>query len=337
MLNVNVYGDIPPQSAGFIAKQMLERGEYEYVAQRLGKAYTIPKKHTKTAKWRRIESFPRATAPLAEAVTPPAGRIVYTDYTVNLEQYGYWVPLSDVIFDTHDQPIPDETVTAMSEQMRETAELITIGVLKGGTTVFYANNAGSRANVASPATRGDFRRIERFLKKYKAKPIGKLINAGPNIATEPVAPAFFVLHHTDNKADVEDLEGYVPWENYASNTAVLPGEHGKVGYFRFVATPLFEPWESSGDTSDVYLAAGDVPSVAAAVDVYPMIVVAKDAFGVVNLQGMSAVTPAVVYPKAQIGDPLAQKGFASWKIYFAAVILQQNWIARLEVAATAVP
>jgi N4-gp56 family major capsid protein len=34
-------------------------------------------------------------------------------------------------------------------------------------------------------------------------------------------------------------------------------------------------------------------------------------------------------------DPLGQVGFVGWKTYFAAKILNENWIARIEVGATA--
>jgi N4-gp56 family major capsid protein len=34
-------------------------------------------------------------------------------------------------------------------------------------------------------------------------------------------------------------------------------------------------------------------------------------------------------------DPMGQRGYVSWKAYFTAVILNQNWMARLEVAVTA--
>jgi N4-gp56 family major capsid protein len=41
--------------------------------------------------------------------------------------------------------------------------------------------------------------------------------------------------------------------------------------------------------------------------------------------------------RATKDDPLGQIGFVSWGTWQTGAILNQNWLARLEVAATAVP
>jgi N4-gp56 family major capsid protein len=55
----------------------------------------------------------------------------------------------------------------------------------------------------------------------------------------------------------------------------------------------------------------------------------------VPLKGKSSMTPMVVNPKPASGDPLAQRGSVGWKLWTATVILQDLFMARLEVAATA--
>jgi N4-gp56 family major capsid protein len=337
MGNTNVYGDISPRTAAYAAVRLLTRGQYDLVTERFGQAKPIPKKHTKTIKFRRYESLPRATAPLAEGI-PPAGRkLTKTDVSATLEQYGDVVELTDVIKDTHEDDVFKEAFDLCGEQAAETLEVIRIAVLKAGSNVFYANNAGSRSAVDSPPLRSDFRRIYRSFKKNKAKTISKIVKASPLISTEPVDAAYFVMGHTDLDADIRNIEGFIPVKEYSSSDKALPAEIGSVDQFRFILTPLFESWETSGASGLTYLSGGEQVSTAAQCDVYPLIVVAQDAYGIVPLQGEHAVHPAVVNPKPVIGDPLGQKGFVSWKTYQAAVILNHNWIARLECAATAVP
>ena len=71
------------------------------------------------------------------------------------------------------------------------------------------------------------------------------------------------------------------------------------------------------------------------IDVYPMIFVAKEAYGLVPLKGANSITPSVLNPGTPSkSDPLGQMGFVGWKTYFAAKILNENWIARIEVGAT---
>jgi N4-gp56 family major capsid protein len=113
-------------------------------------------------------------------------------------------------------------------------------------------------------------------------------------------------------------------------------EIGKVDQFRFILTPLFEPWELAGVSGSTYLTGGTTGTGKA--DVYPLIVVAMDSYGIVPLQGENAVTPMVVNPnKPTHSNPLGQSGFVSWKTYQTAVILNQNWVARVECAATSNP
>lgn len=90
MGNTNIYGDLTPRSAGHAAARLLKRGQYDLVIERFGQSRPMPTGKTKTVKFRRYESLPRSTAPLAEGI-PPAGRkLVFTDIQATLEQYGNW-------------------------------------------------------------------------------------------------------------------------------------------------------------------------------------------------------------------------------------------------------
>jgi len=65
-------------------------------------------------------------------------------------------------------------------------------------------------------------------------------------------------------------------------------------------------------------------------DVYPMLFIARDAYGIVPLRGRDSLTPMVVNPKRP-GDPLGQRGSVGWKAWQAAVILQDAYIVRVEL------
>jgi N4-gp56 family major capsid protein len=214
--------------------------------------------------------------------------------------------------------------------------VVRISVLKAGTNVFYADSVTSRALVNSPPTRSDLRKVYRYFRKHKAKVISKIVKATAKISTEPVAPAFFAMGHTDLDADIRAMSGFIPVEQYSNSDRALMAEIGKVDQFRFILTPLFEPWELAGVSGSTYLTGGTTGTGKA--DVYPLIVVAMDSYGIVPLQGENAVTPMVVNPnKPTHSNPLGQSGFVSWKTYQTAVILNQNWVARVECAATSNP
>jgi N4-gp56 family major capsid protein len=337
--NTNVYGDISPRTAAYAAIRLLTRGQFDLVTERFGQSRPLPKKKSKTIKFRRYESLPRATAPLAEGVPPEGRKLTYTDVSCSLEQYGDIVELTDVIADTHEDNVFKETFDNCGEQAAETIEVVRIAFLKAGSNIYYANNAGARASVNSPPLRSDFRRIYRGFRRNKAATIGNIIKASAKISTEPVDPAYFVMGHTDCDADVRNMDGFIPVKEYSNSDRALPAEVGSVDQFRLCLTALFEPWETSGYSGTTYLSSGDIPSSSAQADVYPLIAVGKNGYAIVPFQGKNAVVPMVVNPNGRpsVGNELAQKGFVSWKTYQTGTILNQLWVARLEAAATAVP
>lgn len=335
--NTTTYGDISPRTAGKVVARLLDRGQHLMVVERFGQVDPQGKNSTKTRKWRRYNSFPRAVQPLAEGVPPTGNKLTYVDITCTLEQYGDAYPLTDVVADTHEDPIIQQMTDLSGEAAAETVETIRINFLKAGTNVFYANGATSRATVASPPTRGDFRLIYRYFKNNKAREISEIIAASAKISTEPVMPAYFCMGHTDLDADIRGIPGFIPVKNYADSSKALPGEIGSVEQFRIILTPMFEPWSQAGLSGTTYLSGGVEVSTAAQADVYPLIFVARDAYGIVPLQGFNSITPSVVNPKPAPGDPLGQQGSVGWKTYQGGAILNQAWIARLECAATARP
>lgn len=339
--NTTTYGDIAPRTAGYAAAKLLERAQYLMVTEAYGQSQPIPQKHTKTITWRRYESLLPAVAPLAEGIPPAGQKLTKTDVTATLEQYGDKVEYTDVIQDTHEDPILNEMIDLCGEEAAETVERVRLSILKAGTNVFYAGGVASRAYVNSPPTRGDFRKINRSFYRNKAQYISSIVKASAMVSTEPVAPAFFALAHTDLGPDLLGMTGFVEMIKYANSDKARPGEIGKCEEIRFISTPLIEPWQAaatSASANTTYLSATAIPSTASYSDVYPILIFAKNAYGIVPLQGKNVVTPMVWNPgKPTPSDPLGQIGFVSWKIWQTVARLNELWMARLECTCTANP
>jgi N4-gp56 family major capsid protein len=117
------------------------------------------------------------------------------------------------------------------------------------------------------------------------------------------------------------------------------GEVGKVENTRFILTRLFSPWLEAGENVDGMMSDGAESTsgggASEQADVYPVIFLAANAYGIVPFQGSGAVTTFIKNPgEATKGDELAQTGFTSWKTQQASVILNEDWIVRLEVTAS---
>lgn len=327
---VNTYGDISPRTAGYAAAKLLKRGQALVITERFGQTDPQGRNKTKTRKFRRYNALAPVTSPLAEGVTPKGSRISYTDVQCELEQYGDWVQITDVIKDTHEDPVLSEMMDVLGEQAAETIELVRIAVLKAGTSVFYAGGESSRSDVADTCDRKTFFSIKRSFSNNRARPISKIIRASVKYGTDPVAKAYFVLGHTDLEYDISQMTGFVPVEKYADSTKALPGEIGKLDSFRFILTDLFSPFEDSGAAYD-----GSFMSTSGSNnDVYPLLCIAENAYGIVPLKGKNGVTPMVRNPSPTDSDPMAQRGFVSWKAWQTAVILNNLWMTRYEVCAT---
>ena len=135
----------------------------------------------------------------------------------------------------------------------------------------------------------------------------------------------------------------MPIERYGSMTP-YESEIGKVEDVRYLSSTIIEPWPDAA--TSVSAAGGGVNGNTGATgiqlqstggvhpDVYPILYLARDAYGIVPLKGKSAITPMVVNPKPSDSDPMAQRGHAAWKTMQTAVILNDLFMVRGEVVAS---
>jgi len=323
------YGSISQRTAAWAATEMLQHAEPILVLSKFGQSKPLPKNQADTVKFRRPVPFGAVTSPLTEGTTPTAQQMQYEDVQVQLDQWGAFVEITDVVHDLAEDPVLSDASMLCGEQAAETVEIQTWGALRAGTNVFYSNGA-SRSDVNTPISLDKQRQITRQLKSNRGKKVTSMIGGSPNYETQPVAPAFIAFAHTDLESDIRDLPGFTPTEQYGQMEA-LPHEIGKVEDVRYVLSPVLDNYESAGSST----LNGAVSTDGNNADVYPVVYVAKDAYGLIPLKGANAITPKVLNPDTpRGGDPLGQKGSVGWKTYFVAKILNEDWVARLETAAT---
>ena len=322
------YGDITPRTAAYAEKELLKRGLPYLVLEKFGQAKSLPSNSTKVEKFRRYNALSNTPVALTEGVTPASQTLTVTDVTATLVQYGGLVGISDVIIDTHEDNTLNEAVVLLGEQAAQMIEKMRFGVIKAGTNVLFGNGA-IRTAVNTAITTAMQRKAVRSLKRQNARPITTIVRSTPSYGTENVAPGFVGLCHPDLEGDIRSMTGFVPAEKYGSITP-WENELGKVDDVRYVTSSIFEPWADAGGAKGTMLS-----TTGTLADVYPVIYLGRDAYGIIALKGQYAVTPMVVNPKPSDSDPLAQRGSVSWKAMQSCVLLNDLWIARLEVSATA--
>lgn len=134
--NTVTYEDISPRTRGKAVRKLLERGQHMMTTERFGMFDPQPKNSTTTRKWRRYHSLPRASAPLSEGVPPTGHKLTHTDITATLEFFGDVVKTTNVVQDTHEDPVLMEAMKICGEQAAETIEEIRINFLKSGSNVY---------------------------------------------------------------------------------------------------------------------------------------------------------------------------------------------------------
>lgn len=343
--NGTTYSDITPRQTAFSIANLLKRALPLLTIEKFGQVYVVPKNNTKVAKWRRYfidggtgsysglagnYNIPLALTPLVEGVTPTSQQMANKDYSATLEQYGAFIEFTDVILDLHeDMPaLLREMTDMLGEQMAVTIETLRFNVLKAGTNVYYANGAARNA-VNTPVTLTLQRRITRALKRQNAMTITSVVKSSVNYNTQPIEASFVALVHPDLENDIRNIDGFISTKHYASITP-MEGEIGSVEDVRYIRSTVFAPWADAGGAAGSTV----ISTTGTSADVYPILYIARDAYGLVPLKGDNVANVMVVQPKPTNVDPLAQRGTAGWKVWNATVILQDAWLIRAEVAAT---
>lgn len=328
---ITSYGDINQRTAAFAATTMLNYAEPVLVIQKFGMSMEMPGNKSDTIVWRRPIPFGARTTPLQEGVTPPAQKMAYEDVPMVMNQYGGLVQITDKVQDMSEDPVLKDASIQCGDQAGLTLEMVTWGVVRAGTSVFYSNGT-VRTSVNTPISKNRQRQITRLLKAMKAKKLTSILSPSPNYATRAIQAAFIAVAHTDTEQDIENLAGFVPVAEYGSRQVISEYEVGSCNQTRYVLSPQLTAWADAGGAFAG--AEGNmVTTSGTSSDVYPIIFLGKEAFGCVPLKGKSSIAPKVLQPGVvRGGDPLGQRGSVGWITYYNAVILNQTWMSRMEVA-----
>ena len=268
---------------------------------------------------------------LSEGGTPNANTITFQDVSVQLQQYGVLFKFSSKVELIYEDDIPAEMVKITGETMAEVLEMVRYGILRAGSTVVYTNGS-TRAGVNTPISLNSLRKTARTLESNRAKRVTSRIAPGVNYATRAVQPAFVVFAHTDCVSDIRNLPGFTKVEEYGQFKPIHDMEVGMCEDFRFVKSPLLQPFYAAGSAT----LNGCLSFVGSNLDIYPVLVIGEDCWGQVALKGMNAIKPVTLSASnVNHANPLGQFGYVGASTWFNAVRLNEAWMARLEVAVTA--
>lgn len=285
-------------------KRFLMRATAEFVYKQLGKVGTVPKGEGKTVVWNRYTNPTAKTSALTEGTDPTPSGLSATLVSATISQYGNFEQVTDILSLTSIDNSISSAVDLLAYEAALSIDTVIRNIAVAGTAVNYASGVANRTSIAATnvATIADVRKAVRTLKGQNAKPQ----SGGTYMA---------VIH-----PDVEyDLQGDSNWVSAVQYTTagidrIYNGEVGKLYGVRFLNTTQAPILTNSGS---------------AGVEVYQSMFFGQEAFGVSELQGLSTFVDS---PSPR--SALRLYSDVGWKSGFCAKILNDNFMVRLESAAS---
>lgn len=331
---------LPSLTRGVYNRSLLARAMPYLIHQRFGQQHPLQQRSGQQMLFRRYEKLDQATVPLSDGVTPTGTTLVKRDYVAAIKQYGNYMVISDWVDMTHVDPVIQESTKLMGENMGETMDSVYREILVAGTGVYrvdtddggtYATGA-ARTDVGGVLCKSVVNAVIRDLDGADAKHFTPMVNGSTRIASYPIGKAYWCVIHTDQVHDLFSTNGgmtlgteFTPVERYSNQTGVMETEIGKYRNVRFVTTTNAKIWSGAGDTgTTVYKNDGT------RFDVYAALFFARDAYGVIPLQRGAGRT--IVQRAGSNTDPLEQRNTVGWKGAGTAIILNDEWMRRVECA-----
>ena len=330
-----------------ILGQMLKHAMHVEVLCRSGDMKTMPRNKGDTILYRRWLPYGASTANpehnninrpkvdpdehrIAEGVTPRADDIQYHDVQTTVEQYGCAYQYTDKSAMLYEDNIPMHMVEQCGERMGLLKEMIAYGTLRACTNRFYASGVSGRETVYSRISLRDLRSIARNLRENRCQMLNRIITATANFNTRSIEPGWVVYCHTDLENDLRDMPGFVTTAEYSRFKPISPEEIGSDESFRFMLSPELAPYRGAGAATGN---TGNLSSANGRLDVYPVIVIGRNAWADVALRGKSSMKPQHIHHSVvSKTDPLGQRGYVASSMWCAPFIQNDGWMAVLEVA-----
>jgi len=290
MDNLTTTVQVPPAVGMSYQRTLLEENRPKYIFNRFAQRFSITSKNGKTIKWRRYSRYAAATTPLTEGITPNGHKQARVDLLAIASQYGDFAIVTDVVDLTVEDPNISIEVELQSDQQNNTNDVLTRNILVNAASSLTCSNGDPTATLLN---RTDIDTARGTLRGNDADVITGMISAGTGQGTGPVRPSYFAMAHTDLEDDLEDVSGFKEATNYAAQKGVDEAEKGQTGNVRWLLT-------TQGATSGSN---------------YLVPIIAKNAYGVVNIDGGNMKSIVKGLGSAGADDPLDQRASVGWKMW----------------------
>ena len=282
-------------------RTLLQPPTPKYVFNKFAQKFSIGRKSGNTIKMRRYNRYSAATTPLSEGITPNGHKQSKVDILAEVSQYGDFATITDVVDLTVQDPNITIEVTRQNDQMMNTIDQLTRDVLAASASSTTCSNGSGTVTLLNKT---DIDAVRSTLRGNDADYMTSLVKGGTGQGTSPIRPAYWAIADTDLEDDLEDVSGFKSVANYAAQQGVDEAEWGATGNVRWLTT------------TQGYVASGT----------YSCPIIAKEAYGTVDISGGNAQAIIKGYGSAGSADPLNQRSTVGWKMWQVARILNELFV-----------
>ena len=313
-VNVTTDSKLSAENKTFYDRALVEEAGPNLIHGQFGQKRPIPKNGGKRIQFRRYASLPKALKPLTEGVTPEGRKLSATAVEAEVNQYGDFVCLSDVLDLTAIDNNVLEATKAVGRQAGLTLDTITRNVLQSGTNVFYCPKVGANG-VQTPVTDRSGLDKTCTLTVDVVKKVAAMLKA----ANAPKIDGDYVcIRHPYVAYDIMSDPRWEEMHKYTTPENMYQGEIGRIAGVRFV------------ETSEAAVYKGTENSCPTGLAVFGCLFLAQGAYGVTEVTGGGLQTIIKQLGSAGTADPLDQRSTVGWKALQTAEILMEPYMVRVE-------
>ena len=282
----------------YFSKKLLTQAKYRTVLDQFGYTEKIPSASSKTISFTQYADLSPATTPLTEGTAPTDTALSASAITATIDQLGAYVTLTDLAELTVKHPVVQKTTELLGVQAARSYDRTINSVVVAGTNVVYPGAIAARANITASS-------YLTFAEVRKA--VALLRNNG----AQEFDDGNFVL--VVDPSVESDLLG----DSTFANTVYR--QTGKNELYKGAITTF------AGVT---VVRSNNIPTISSTATVHTSYLFGRNAYAVSDLQSLQMYKEG----PGSVSDPLHQKMTMGWKVGFKSVILNNNFMVRLESA-----
>ena len=283
----------------FYDTELLENARAEMYYAQFGKKQPLPARHKGLVEWRKWNTFARATK-LEEGVIPTGQKIGQTALYGNIDQYGTYATISDVLELRAYDPVILGATEEMGASAAETQEVLIRDALLVNTNVLYCDNItiATGAAAGTPTAPNEMEASATVMSLLTPDMVAKAATKMKKDRVPTINGKYVAVVHPSVAYDLRKSDGWMEAHKYAAPGEIFNGEIGELHGVRFIED-TFAP-----------VLDGEYANKAGTVT-YATYFFGKDAFGIIDPEG--GALQMIVKNKGEIGGPLEQFSTVGYK------------------------